>query len=88
MFNHSDPEDLAAKTISLIRYALRLVPEAKILVLIDHPDAQGSDPAGLFSQISYDRAVTLLRTAQATAGAAHEDSLRTIAKAMTGQQHG
>lgn len=86
MVNAQDPEDVAQYVIGVVHRALNLVPGAKVMVLIARPDS--AQPDGLFSQMSYDRAVSLLQAAQATTAAANSASLETIARAMRGRQHG
>lgn len=83
-----DPEELARKVCAMIHCALGLVPGAKVMVLIDHPQVADDGPAGLFSQISYDRAMELITQAKQNTETACDEGLKAIAAAMTGAKHG
>ncbi len=86
MYPRQDPEDVAQLVMIIVYQALRLVPEAKVMVLVDLPGAP--EPAGLFSQISYDRAHALLTAAQKALEASRNDGLKAIASAMGAAPHG
>lgn len=86
MYPRQDPEDTAQFVMAIIHKGLNLVPGAKVMVLIDIPGT--SEPQGLFSQISYDRAHELLRAAQTALEASRADGLKAIAGAMGAARHG
>lgn len=86
MYPRQDPEDVAQYIVGVIHRALSLVPEARVMLLVDIPGS--AEPAGLFSQISYDRANALLRSAQNTLGQSRKDGLQVIASAMGAAPHG
>lgn len=88
MSSLDDPEELGRKVCAMIHCALGLIPGARVMVLIDHPEFPNDGPAGLFSEIKYDRATDLILKAKQNTESAREDSLKTIATAMTGAAHG
>ena len=88
MQDRSDPEFIAKATVCMIREALCLPDDAKVMVLVDCQRISGDSPSGLFSQISFDRAALLLANQQKANNAALDVSLMTIARAMLEPKNG
>ena len=63
MYQHNDPEVVSQWVRNLVRSALRLSSDTKIMVLIDDPQDRSPGPTGLFTEMSYSRGIDLLAQA-------------------------